>query len=97
MPATWSFIKAAVQHVLLGLCCDALTGSMAASLQGTGCNLRVWHAEEASPIAQLGEACGAAPLKALVFEAGERLANPSWLPCYGIRLAACSAAEVRSI
>ena len=63
------------------------------ALQGTGCDLRVWHAEEALPIAHLGKACGGAPLTALAFEAGERLGNPSWVPDCGVRLAACSAAQ----
>ena len=64
-------------------------------LQGTGCDLRVWHAEEALPIAHLGEACGKTSLMAAAFEVGERLANPSWLPSYGVRLAACSATQAR--
>ena len=68
---------------------------MFACQQGTGCDLRVWHAEEALPIAHLGKACGAAPLAAAAFEAGKRLANSSWLPSFGVRLAACSAAQAR--
>ena len=94
MSAKEGIAEASVQYVLLDL--SSFTGSVAARLLGTGCDLRVWHADEALPIAYLGKACGEAPVTAAAFEAGERLANPSWLPSYGVRLAACSAAQARA-
>lgn len=76
-----------------GLRSEKPKASVAACMQGTGCDLRVWHVEEALPIAHLGEACVQAPLTAAAFEAGERLVNPNWQ--HGVRLAACSAAQAR--